>query len=92
MPDSWKCYQRSTQGMGGKIILWYQVINLAKLYVIHYSVVYSKREHEPSLVGQWLRLCTPNAGGAGSIPSLGIPHASWRGPKYNNKTKHFFFY
>ena len=78
--------------IGGKIILWYQVISLAKLDFIHYSVVYSKREHGPSLVLQWLRLCAPNAGGAGSIPSLGIPHASWRGPKYNNKTERIFFF
>ena len=28
-----------------------------------------------SLVVQWLRLCTPNAGGLGSIPDQGIrPH------------------
>ena len=30
-----------------------------------------------SLAAQWLRLCTPNAGGKGSIPGGGtkIPHA-----------------
>ena len=34
-----------------------------------------------SLVVQWLRVCTANAGGVGSIPGLGtkIPHAAWRG-------------
>ena len=37
-----------------------------------------------SLAVQWLRLCTPNAGGTGSISGRGtkIPHATWRGQKY----------
>ena len=36
-----------------------------------------------SLAVQWLRLCTSNAGGKGSVPSQGteIPHAVWRGKK-----------
>ena len=28
-----------------------------------------KKKHRTSLVAQWLRLCTPNAGGPGSTPS-----------------------
>ena len=36
-----------------------------------------------SLMVQWLRLCTSNAGRAGSILGRGtkIPHASWQGQK-----------
>ena len=39
-----------------------------------------------SLVVQWLRLCTPNAGRVGSIPGRGtkIPHASWHCQKMIN--------
>ena len=38
-----------------------------------------------SLVVQWVRLCTPNAGGRGLIPGWGtkIPHAAWSGQKKN---------
>ena len=37
-----------------------------------------------SLVVQWLRLYTFNAGDAGSIPGgeTKIPYAAWRGPKH----------
>ena len=40
-----------------------------------------------SLVVQWLRLCTPTAGGVGSTPGWGtkIPHAARRGQKINKK-------
>ena len=36
-----------------------------------------------SVVNQWLRLHTSNAGGVGSIPGQGtrIPHAAWHGKK-----------
>ena len=39
------------------------------------------------LVVQWLRLCTSNAGGVGSIPSWGteIPYAAQYGQKLNKK-------
>ena len=38
---------------------------------------------------QWLRQCTSNAGGAGSIPAQGtkIPHATWCGKNKNKKKK-----
>ena len=40
-----------------------------------------------SLVVQWLRLHTSNAGGRGSVPGQGIkiPHATW----YSKKKKSF---
>ena len=40
---------------------------------------YSDEETGTSLVVQWLRLRTPNAGDTGSIPDRGtkIPHTSW---------------
>ena len=40
-----------------------------------------------SPVVQWLRLCTSNAGGVGSIPGQGtkIPHAVQRVPKNKKK-------
>ena len=42
-----------------------------------------------SLAVQWLRLCTYNAGGAGSIPGRGtrIPHATWCSQKKKKKKK-----
>jgi len=45
-----------------------------------------------SLVLQWLRLCTANAGGVGSIPGLGtkIPHAMWNGQKIKLKKKSIY--
>ena len=41
---------------------------------------------------QWLRLCTANAGGVGSIPGLGtkIPHAMWNGQKAKLKKKSIY--
>ena len=44
-----------------------------------------------SLVVQWLRLCTANAGGVGSIPGLGtkIPHAMWNGQKAKFKKNQY---
>ena len=50
-----------------------------------------------SLVVQWVRLCTPNAGGQGSIPGQGtrshmpqlkIPHAAAKIPRATTKTGH----
>ena len=42
-----------------------------------------------SLAVQWLRLCTPNAGGAGLIPGRGtrILHATWSRLKKKKKKK-----
>ena len=47
-----------------------------------------------SLEVQWLRLCTSNAGGAGSIPGWGnkIPHAAWHGQKILKKKESLTFY
>ena len=41
---------------------------------------------------QWLRLCTSNAGSAGSIPDWGtkIPHAAWQGCKQIKQKNRFF--
>ena len=46
-----------------------------------------------SLAVQWLRLCTSNAGGGGSIPGQGtkIPHATWHGPPPHQKRGNFNF-
>ena len=40
-------------------------------------LLFSRNNLRISLVVQWLRLCTPNAGDTGSIPGWGtkIPHA-----------------
>ena len=44
-------------------------------------------DHGTSLVAQWLRLCTPNAGGPGSIPGQGTRshmHAETKEPASHN--------
>ena len=55
-----------------------------------------KRERETSLVGQWLRLSTPNAGGPGLLPGQGTrtvhaavksSHASTRSSHATTKTQ-----
>ena len=48
-----------------------------------------KNQHGTSLVVQWLRLCTPNAGHVGSIPGWGtkIPRASWHCQKMINMAR-----
>ena len=51
-----------------------------------------KMWYRTSLVVQWLRLCTSNAGGVGSIPGQGakLPHAvqhCQKNPKQTNKQK-----
>ena len=45
--------------------------------------------HGTSLVVQWLRLCTPNAGDTGSSPDWGtkIPHPTWYGLKKRKKSR-----
>ena len=42
-----------------------------------------------SLLVQWLRLCAPSAGGAGSIPGQGtkISHAAWCDQTNNDKVE-----
>ena len=44
-----------------------------------WNLIFKKQTLGTSLAVQWLRLCTPNAGGMGSIPGQGtkIPHATW---------------
>ena len=46
-----------------------------------------------SLVVQWLRLCTSNAGGTGSFPGSGtkIPHASWYGEKIKKQDPYIYY-
>ena len=46
-----------------------------------------------SLVVQWFRLCTPNAGGMALISGwrTKMPHASWWGKKWYFKKVFFFF-
>ena len=46
-----------------------------------------KQGPQTSLVVQWLRLCTPNAGGTGLIPGQGtkVPHAAWCSQKYKER-------
>ena len=46
-----------------------------------------------SLVGQWLRLCTPNAGGPGSIPGQGPrAHMPQLRPSRAQKSNKYFPY
>ena len=50
---------------------------------------YKNKTCGTSLVVQWLRLCTSNAGRTGSFPGSGtkIPHASWCGQKKQQQNK-----
>ena len=41
------------------------------LYCLSHQGIYINRDLKDILVVQWLRLCTPNAGGPGSIPGQG---------------------
>ena len=56
------------------------LISLLMLWVMEHL---RKKERGTSLVVQWLRLCTYNAGCTGSVPDWGtkIPHASGHGQK-----------
>ena len=60
-----------------------------KLFSFPYSVFILSSKLETSLVIRWLRLCTSNAGGLGSIPGQGakLPCASQRSQKIKKKKK-----
>ena len=62
------------------------LISLLMLWVMEHL---RKKERGTSLVVQWLRLCTYNAGCTGSVPDWGtkIPHASGHGQKKKKKKK-----
>ena len=63
-----------------------------KIINLHFDRLGLKRQWGTSLAVQWLRLHTPNAGGAGSIPGRGtkMPHAALRGQKKKQKDSGMF--
>ena len=62
------------------------LISLLMLWVMEHL---RKKERGTSLVVQWLRLCTYNAGCTGSVPDWGtkIPHASGHGQKKKRRRR-----